>query len=74
MKWKSVKKYGLPLVAGYYVVMLNPTHLLGGQETPQLAYFNGTNWESNTRDLNEPIDYWCAVPVFDKKWCLDRWL
>lgn len=70
MKWKS----GLPKNEGYYVVMLNPKWLKGGMETPQLAYFDGKEWKGNTRGLNEPIDYWCEVPKFTKKWIVDRWL
>lgn len=70
MKWKN----GIPKIEGYYVVMINPKNLIGGRETPQLAYFNGKEWTENTRGLNEPIDYWCQVPIFDKKWCVDRWL
>lgn len=70
MKWKK----GIPKIEGYYVIILNPKNLIGGRETPQLAYFNGKEWTGNTRGLNEPIDYWCQVPIFDKKWCVDRWL
>lgn len=61
-KWKS----GYPKRAGYYAIIFNPKNLMGGQDIPNIAYYNGSKWESNSRGINEPIEFWFPIPNFKR--------
>jgi hypothetical protein len=59
-KWKR----GNPKKEGYYAIIFDPKNLKGGQDIPNIAYYDGSKWGSNSRGINEPIEFWFPIPDF----------
>jgi hypothetical protein len=61
-KWKK----GNPKKEGYYAIIFNPKNLMGGQDIPNISYYDGSKWGSNSRGINEPIEFWFPIPDFKR--------
>ena len=57
-------KRGNPKKEGYYAIIFDPKNLMGGQDIPNIAYYDGSKWGSNSRGINEPIEFWFPIPDF----------
>jgi hypothetical protein len=61
-KWKK----GNPKKEGYYAIIFDPKNLMGGQDIPNIAYYDGSKWGNNSRGINEPIEFWFPIPDFKR--------